>query len=72
MKTLRGGNNWKAAGVLFLFAAFTGVLLLVPVLRPAPATTPGVDLPSMSNATAGDGLARPASSQWGGAQPAQR
>jgi hypothetical protein len=49
MKTLRGGNNWKAAGVLFLMAAFIGILLLVPVLRSAPETTPAVDLPAMSN-----------------------
>jgi predicted cobalt transporter CbtA len=48
MKTLRGGNGWKAAGVLFLLAGFLGVMLLVPTLRKAPAA--GVDVPAMSNA----------------------
>jgi hypothetical protein len=47
-KTLRGGNNWKVAGVLFLLAAFIGILMLVPVLRPVPHTKGAVDLPSLS------------------------
>jgi hypothetical protein len=60
MKTLRGGNNWKAAGVLFLLAAFTGILLLVPVLRSAPDATRAIDLPAMSNLPAeGSSHSRP-------------
>jgi len=49
MKTLRGGNNWKVAGVLFLLAAFTGILLVVPVLRSAPDGKRTIDLPAMAN-----------------------
>ena len=49
MQSLRGGNRWKMAGVLFVLAAFLGVMLLVPALRPAPVTTPEMDVPAMSN-----------------------
>ena len=49
MKTLRGGNGWKAAGLLFLLAGFLGVMLLVPTLRRAPTSVPTVDVPAMSN-----------------------
>jgi hypothetical protein len=49
METLRGGNNWKAAGVLFVLAAFLGVMLVVPALRRAPVVAPVVDLPSLFN-----------------------
>jgi hypothetical protein len=59
METLRGGNSWKAAGVLFVFAAFLAVMLVVPALRRAPVAAPVVNLPSLYNVPPGSSHVQP-------------
>ena len=49
MATLRGGNRVKGIAFLVFMAAFGGVLLMVPMLRPPPDTESLVYLPSMTN-----------------------
>jgi hypothetical protein len=49
MAVLRGHRGLKAAGILFLFAAFMLALVIVPALRKAPGLAPEPRLPSMTH-----------------------
>jgi hypothetical protein len=46
MDDLRGHNRLKATGILLLFAAFLGALLIVPGIRPAPSVDVRTDEPA--------------------------